>query len=941
MPTPTRPRFRRVSARSILVGVAACLGAAAITGAASAQPQRAMVPEMFSLDVVVADALDAAWLSEAEQLSMEVFHGQWKGLDPELFTAGDRARIALEQWRLDDPIFDDSETPLAFRVDAHLRAGRMQAALELLEGDASVGGLGRRAEAQAALGEFDAARETLRAALNQAGAVIDRESPAELVELARARALAARLGGADAGTWRAIVSALSQVHQRYDRLHWPALVSEANVLAEKHRARLAVEAYHQALALNPNASDAWFGLGRVAISRFDFDGALRAASALERIAPDHPLGMLLAAEVRLVQDDPDAAAELLGGVLARWPGQPHAMAFAAVTEAMRYEPEAIAAALAAWDARYPRTARAHYETGRFMSLLRQYDVAASLLDEAIAREPAWTDPRVALGLMEMQAGRDDRSLAVLREASRMDPFNLQAANSFKLIEELQAYEVLDVGPFKVRYREGIDQVLVDMMTQPLLDMHADITEKFGVVPDQPTIVELMPDSARFAVRITGMPQIFTIAACTGPVIAMEVPRDGLPSQHKGPFDWIRVMRHEYAHTVTLDRTNNRIPHWLTEGAAVMMEQSPRTWSDCLMLTAALRDGELFTLDAIKWGFVRPRTPQERSQAYAQSHWMLEFMFEAYGRERVIALLDEYAGGARESEAVPAALGVTRDEFYERFLAWAEDSVAAWGLAPEPSVRDLVAMAGDRLVAEVPDEEAMGPPSTIDRVEIDPADGGAGGGAGDGAGPGPGGGPGGGGGAAGDLPPPTPPTRLEIDADLLEILLTSHPDHPDLLKMDLRRRVVSYEAAGGPDVAPPSAELAADLERYARIRPLDPFPQQILARVHLASDEPTRAIPHLQFLDEREQQSWTWARKLAELHQLAGDFEAARAAADRAVSFDPYWAANRELAATIAVQAQALEAARGHIAALAVLEPDRDIHQRRLQAIDGMLEAAGE
>ena len=111
-------------------------------------------------------------------------------------------------------------------------------------------------------------------------------------------------------------------------------------------------------------------------------------------------------------------------------------------------------------------------------------------------------------------------------------------------------------------------------------MHEDLVERFRHEPDRRTVIELMPDHEFFAVRITGMPAIHTIAACTGPLIAIEVPKVGAPRKHLGIFDWLRVLRHEYARTITLSQTRNRIPHWLTEAAAVSIEGVPRTYETC-------------------------------------------------------------------------------------------------------------------------------------------------------------------------------------------------------------------------------------------------------------------------------------------------------------------------------------------------------------------------
>ena len=50
---------------------------------------------------------------------------------------------------------------------------------------------------------------------------------------------------------------------------------------------------------------------------------------------------------------------------------------------------------------------------------------------------------------------------------------------------------------------------------------------------------------------------------------------------------------------------------------------------------------------------------------------------------------------------------------------------------------------------------------------------------------------------------------------------------------------------------------------------------------------------------------------------------------------PYDPRPRELAATVAIQAKELPTAERHIVALTVLEPDREIHRKRLDAVRKM------
>jgi len=180
-----------------------------------------------------------------------------------------------------------------------------------------------------------------------------------------------------------------------------------------------------------------------------------------------------------------------------------------------------------------------------------------------------------------------------------------------------------------------------------------------------------------------MPHFITIAAATGDVIALTPPRRG--ADQANPFNWVNVLRHEYVHTVTLSQTKNRIPHWFTEACAVSQETTGRTWDTCRMLAHALtqprKNGGLFDYDQINWGFIRPQQPNDRSLAYAQSDWMLQFIAERWGHNAIVQLLERYREGVSDVAALQAVLNVDDKAFIKDFRAWATTQVAAWGLGP--------------------------------------------------------------------------------------------------------------------------------------------------------------------------------------------------------------------------------------------------------------------
>ena len=128
-----------------------------------------------------------------------------------------------------------------------------------------------------------------------------------------------------------------------------------------------------------------------------------------------------------------------------------------------------------------------------------------------------------------------------------------------------------------------------------------------------------------------------------------------------------------------------------------------------------------------------------------------------------------------------------------------------------------------------------------------------------------------------------------------------------------------------------------LERYVAARPVDPYPHRVLARDLLDGDEPTLAIPHLRELDLRSVKDNSFALEIARLSRRMGARQEAHEAAERGVRMNPYHAANRELAAACAVEAGRLEAARRHIEALVVLEPEEPRHLRRMEAIERLLD----
>ena len=880
-------------------------------------------------------SVNAPFLNVEERRALRVFHGLWTRRD--LDSPARRAEAALYEFRLSDEALASPSAPVEDRAEALIQIGEMSAAIDLLKTAESVRGCRLLAEALEWKGQFNDADDALESAIKSYRQG-EFESAPDLTEVARCLIIRARIRGEPAAYYQQIVGLLSQIDQRIDRLYWPAKLVEAELLLEKDNDEQAIEALHEVIALNPRSSVAWYHLGEIAITSYDFTSADQAATRLEHLNPNHPLAFLLRARSNLAQSLADEAQTQVAAVLKEYPKNRSALALRAAVAAAKFDEPEMRSRLDKFDTVSPNHPYAYFVVGSQLSNDRDYEESANTLNEAIRRQPNWAAPQVKLGLMEMQAGRDDEALHALRRVAQLDPFNKRAAFSLHLLESLQSYEVVEAEHFIIRYDgQTSDGVLAEEMG-PLLDrMYEEVTSVFQYEPPTKTIIELLPNHERFAVRITGMPAIHTIAASTGPVIAMESPRTG--PNHYGTYDWLRVLRHEFVHTVTLGRTDNRIPHWLTEAAAVWQELAPRTYDTCFALTQAYLADRLFDLNEINWAFVRPKRAGDRSLAYAQSHWMFEFFVKRFGHRKMLDLLDAYRRGLTEEQAILENTGIDRDAFYAAFLEWAGEQIRQWGMMAEPSIEDLmdnlahVEPSYGKVIAPQAEANAARMNTaiikrlTLPRVIVDRED-------------------------IGVEESPRqnkepdsqatsldamrsffPPLRkIQIPVKVLrekdlESWLREYPGNPDVLSLRLNLATISYS----------TQSYISRLESYQAARPVDPMPFRVLADLYLKSNEPQNAVPYLEELDRREQSTGAFAAELAGLYRQQKMYARAEAKVQRALIIEPFNAGYRELAAAVALQEKDYAEARHQLVALSRIEPDRPQHTKRLQALNRLEE----
>jgi tetratricopeptide (TPR) repeat protein len=836
-------------------------------------------------DGIVSEAvrarITAEFLSGDERRALRVEHGAWTDADLADPVLAARAAVIAGAWDHPAVLGDDGE--VLERAEAAAQRGEAGAALDLLGDAAGVRAERVRGMALEMLGRFDEAAEAYARAVSATGD--EAESVRAGLALLRLRGPAG-FGSRDAeAVNRRLLERITAARDA-QRLDWRARAVEAELLYARHNRGEAMAAAKEALRLNPKSAAAMRVVGEIAVDGFDFDTAGAVADAMDlagalvggggevRVTAD---AAAVRARGALRRRDPAGAEMALDPALGRMGEHRGLRAMEIAATAAGYRFAGVERMLEEYEALSPGSPEALMWVGRTLSEARQYGEADGYLTRAIERAPSWSHPRLERGLMLVQAGEDRAALAELEKALALDPFDIRAQNSLTLVRELLTYQTIETPHFVVRYKDGIDAALAPEMAAALEAMHGRVVSDgpggSDHVPERKTIVELMPNHEWFAVRIGGMPSIHTMAASTGPVIAIESPQVG-PRFTVGPFDWKRVMQHEYTHTVNLARTRNRIIHWLTEANAVFNEDSPRDMRTWRQLAAAHASGGLFDLEEINIAFVRPRNPGDRGLAYAQGAWMFEFLVDRWGAAKPREIMDLSAAGRSGPEAFEEALGLTPPEFLEQFLAWAGEQLVGEGLAlPEGTASMVELLTG--LLGEAPKE----------------------------------------------MP----------EEGVIDSLLEQHPTHPELLEFKIGFALSRAEVRL-------TDEQIGLLERMMAVRPSDDAPHRRLARHYLAGEtfaERARAVEHLEFLDVREINSPAYAAELAELYAKLGDRERAFAKAERASGVAPFDANQREQAARMALLAGGRAAAERHLSALTIIEPDREVHRRRLEALRAM------
>jgi tetratricopeptide (TPR) repeat protein len=475
---------------------------------------------------------------------------------------------------------------------------------------------------------------------------------------------AALLSGADART----VLELFYDRAAHEEPDSPEPCLAAGELAlDKHDYALAAEQFTAAERRDANDPRAQLGLARAYAASDPLRSSLALAAALKR-NPRSVEGLLLEAD-RLFDSEQYAAAEaVLQRIQDVNPYESRSWAYRAAIAHLHGDTRAEELYRSA-AARWADDAAVEHLIGRKLSENYRFAAGAAYQQRALQIEPSFLPARLQLAQDLLRMGDEAQGWQLVREVADADGYNVVAYNLTTLHEHLSAFRTIADDDFVIRMEAREAEIYGRRVQRLLHDAKAALCAKYQVQLTDPIVVEIFPEQKDFAVRTFGLPGgAGYLGVCFGKVITANSPA----SQGDGPTNWEAVLWHEFCHVVTLTKTRNKMPRWLSEGISVYEErQRQRRWGQSMTPRSKqmILRGELTPVSELSGAFLKPPTPAHLQFAYYQSSLVVEYLIERYGFITLLRILTDLADDVPINHALARHTG-SLAEFEDHFAAYA-------------------------------------------------------------------------------------------------------------------------------------------------------------------------------------------------------------------------------------------------------------------------------
>ena len=443
-----------------------------------------------------------------------------------------------------------------------------------------------------------------------------------------------------------------------------AQVLWGDLFLEKYNANDAQRSYQEVLDINSRHVPALVGMAKVG-------GDERSLTRALAINPNSVLALETYGQLLLINNREAEAQEYFDRALNLNPQSLKSLSILAAQAALNQRDEEYEQHKAQVDSFSPDNPQFLGDIADTFGNNYLFSEAVEFARAAINSDPEYWQGYTLLGSNLIRLGEEEEGKANLEIGFENDPFNVLTSNMLKVFDTLETYSTLESEHFKV-YMSGNDADILWPYLEPLLEEGWDtLTAKYGYEPEGPILIEVFENTADFAVRSVGLPDIGPLVGiCFGKVITLISP-DTLSA------NWQEIVWHEFMHVITLQMTNNRMPRWLSEGISVWEEREGRPYwgrSQGLDLVRAAKEEKLLHVRDLNSGFSGARDNADLGFAYFQSYLVVDYITEEYGFSKLRELIDQYAIVKDESERFNEVFQLSLEEFNTGFQRWIDQRV---------------------------------------------------------------------------------------------------------------------------------------------------------------------------------------------------------------------------------------------------------------------------
>jgi tetratricopeptide (TPR) repeat protein len=254
-----------------------------------------------------------------------------------------------------------------------------------------------------------------------------------------------------------------------------------------------------------------------------------------------------------------------------------------------------------------------------------------------------------------------------------DEFTQLVRDTRKATAKLSRHET---PHFIIYYLAGRDDILVPYAEETLEKAYEVLGRDLKYHPAEKVRVEIYPDSDSF-ISVTTLTKneietSGTIALCKFNRLMITSPRVLVRG-----YSWRDTLVHEYIHYILSRKSNNQVPLWLHEGVAKFQETRWRENEIGLLspisaslLAEALENNYFITIEQMHPSLAKLKSKEDAQLAFAEVETMVGFLVRKGGYPLLNRLLDEFAAGRENDEALRNVGGwATMDAFLAEWKAY--------------------------------------------------------------------------------------------------------------------------------------------------------------------------------------------------------------------------------------------------------------------------------